>query len=118
MSPAALASDAWPPWPRRYFCLLVTATGVCLGVLEGGDERVAPRTGDRPGQDLQHASRGLHVDRRARGHNTDGLAAHGTLGVGDLAKVGNRQLRSALIDRSIDDQLLERRRAFPGLLET
>ena len=38
----------------------------CLGMLPGGEERVLRRAGQRPGQDLQHAFRGLHVDTATR----------------------------------------------------
>src|SRR5262245_37629715 len=89
-----------PPWPAlagrggsSVSCYFVgIATAMRLGVLEGGGERVLRRAGDRPGQDLQRARAGLHVDRRARGHRADRLAAHGGLAVRDLAKIDNRQL--------------------------
>src|SRR5215471_3428483 len=95
----------------------VTGTGICLGVLPGCGEGVLRRAGDRPGQDLQHARAGLHVDRRARRHRTDGLAADGTFAVEDLAKVDNRQQRAALRERGVEYPLVERCRACPGLRE-
>ena len=77
-------------------------------MLEGGGERVLRRAGDRPSQDLQHGRAGLHVDRRARGHRTDGLAAHGGLAVRDLAKVDDRQLLTAGVEEwVVDDRLID-----------
>ena len=75
----------------------VTGTGTCLGVLPGCGEGVLRRAGDRPGQDLQHARAGLHVDRHARRHRTDGLAADGTLAERVVPRIGAISVRSPVV---------------------
>src|SRR5215469_872031 len=84
-----------------------------LGMLPGGEERVLRRAGQRPGQDLQHTFRGLHVDTATRGHRTERLTANGALREQDLAEVADRQMMATEELGGVADPFLKRRPARP-----